>query len=140
MCKSKTQINPKESNSLESVPETPKPPEEGETAAMGFFFEMRGETASLSHVGINEFGRWATTHIENHPEVIVSICPERSGYEELKLMKRWPKSARNITCDALVDTGPQMVVIGMNTVHNMGLKECNLIPVGLKSRLLILAA
>ena len=132
VCKSKKQINMVESNTIASPVDTPKPPQEGETAALGFFFQLKGETMSLSHVGIDKFGKWAIAHIEDHPEVTVEISPEFSGYEELNWKGKFPKSVKKINTKALVDTGAQMVVIGMNTVHSMGLRKNNLIPVGLR--------
>ena len=131
LCKSRKQ-NVKESNAIESTAETPRPPEEGETAAMGFFYQIEGDVTALSHVGINEFGKWAKTHIEDHPEVFIDISPESSGYEELNLREKLPKTVNKISSKALVDTGAQMVVMGMNSVNRMGLNKSNLIPVGLR--------
>ena len=132
LCRSKKQIVVKESNSLEPAVETPTPPEEGETAAMGFFYQIEGVITSLSHMGINAFGKWAKACIVDHPEVLVNISPELSGYKELNLMGKLPSYIHDISCKALVDTGAQMVVLGLNTVHKMGLKQENLVPVGLK--------
>ena len=78
------------------TPDTPAPAQQGETVTMnlGFFGHITaGEVNRLSHVGINEFGKWARIRVEDHPEVEVHIEPDVDGYEELDLK---PKTQVNI--------------------------------------------
>ena len=112
-------------------PQTPSPPQEGETANLGFFCHLEGDIITLSHVGIDSFGNWARTKVDKHPEVIVEIAPEKTGYEQLNLIKMMPRNPRPTKCAALADTGAQMVVLGANSIHAMGLKKSDLIPVGM---------
>ena len=124
---------PKEANSLEeSNPETPSPPQEGETASMGFLYQLTGEVVTLSHVGVNRFGKWARMKVDEHPEVEITIQADISGYEDLNLKSLAPATNHPTKQQALVDTGAQMVVIDLNTVYAMGLNKKNLIPVGMK--------
>ena len=76
VCKTKKLNKKKDVNSINNEPDTPKPPIEGETATMGFFFNIESRKPALSHVGINSFGNWATIKIEEHPEVEITIKPE----------------------------------------------------------------
>ena len=55
---------------------------------LGFFCGMTAEINKLSHVGINEFGKWAKVRVEDHPEVEVDIRPDVDGYGELDLQPR----------------------------------------------------
>ena len=43
-----------------------------------------------------------------------------------------PYNYQAISCDALVDTGAQMVVLGIDIIHSMGIEKKYLIPVGMK--------
>ena len=122
----------KDANSISNEPDTPKPPTEGKTATMGFFYNIEGRKPALSHVGINSFGNWATIKIEDHPEVEITIKPEVEAYKELNWEIKMPKKTKEISRPALVDTGAQMVVMGMDDVHKMGLSKSSLIPVKLK--------
>ena len=93
---------------------------------------MSAEINTLSHVGINEFGKWAKVRVEDHPEVKVTIEPDKDGYEELQLRPQPPNCYKSSSFDALVDTGAQMVVMDLKTVYSMGLSKKHLIPVGMK--------
>ena len=70
--------------------------------------------------------------MQEHPITEISIQPEIEGYKELKWENRLPKKIKKISSTALVDTGAQMVVMGIEDVHKMGLRKSNLIPVKLK--------
>ena len=73
----------KENNTIETAaPDTPPPPQEAETAGLGFFCYMSGVLSTLSNVGINEFGKWAKVMIEGHPEVKIKIEPDLDGYND----------------------------------------------------------
>ena len=66
-CRSKKPKAAKESNVVEAKdPDTPRPGFEGETASMGFFCYMKAEINKLSHVGIDEFGKWARMKVDDH--------------------------------------------------------------------------
>ena len=124
----------KETNAMEAKsPETPPPAQQGESASMnlGFFCQMTAGINQLSHVGINEFGKWAKIMVEDHPEVIVNIEPDLHGYEELHIQPRPPQKSRKTYTKSLVDTGAQMVVMGIKTVYAMGLGRKHIIPVGM---------
>ena len=112
-------------------PRTPGPLQEGETAHLGFFCTMTAEINKLSHVGVDEFGRWARVRVEDHPEVLVKIEPDNDGYEELQLERRPPPKHKATQANALVDTGAQMVVMGIRTVYGMGLGKKHIMPVGM---------
>ena len=134
MCKNPKREKPRETNSIEAkLPDTPGPAQQGETASMnlGFFCQMTAEINRLSHVGINEFGRWAKIRVEDHPEVEVRIEPDIDGYEELNLQTRPPSKHKTTNTKALVDTGAQMVVMGIKTVYAMGLGRKHIMPVGM---------
>ena len=131
-CRSKVNKE-SENNMIDAAdPSTPAPPQEADTASMAFFCHMQGEVVTLSHVGINEFGKWARVKIENHPEVTVQIEPDLGGYAELKLNDKMPSNSQAVSSEALVDTGAQMVVLGIDLIHNMGLGKGDLIPVGMR--------
>ena len=86
VCRSRTSNQHRESNLIEqNGPETPSPPQEEDSEAMGFFCLLQGETAALSHVGVSQFGKWAQKQIEEHPEVQVSIRLDDSAYTDLDL-------------------------------------------------------
>ena len=130
---SKKNSSIKETNVLSSEsPTTPSPPQEGDAAGIGFFCHMSGECSTLSHVGINKFGKWARIRVEEHPEVDIQIIPDKSGYDELNIGINLPQLVQETNCRGLVDTGAQMVVVGLETIHAMGLTKANLIPVGMK--------
>ena len=74
----------------------------------------------------------ASIKVQEHPITEISIQPEIEGYKELKWENRLPKKIKKISSTALVDTGAQMVVMGIEDVHKMGLRKSNLIPVKLK--------
>ena len=66
----KKRIDGKEANSIATTePETPTPAQAGETASMnlGFFCNMTAGINKLSHVGIDEFGKWAKVREEVRP-------------------------------------------------------------------------
>ena len=130
VCRSNKQANfQKESNLIESsTPETPSLPHDEESEALGFFCHLWGESLSLNHIGINEFGKWAKTKIEDHPEVSISIRPNGTAYKDLGIHKHIPTTARKVQSSGLADTGAQMIVIGPETIHAMGLKNQDLIP------------
>ena len=131
-CRSKKPRAAKESNVVEvKDPDTPRPGVEGETSSMGFFCYMKAEINKLSHVGIDEFGKWARIKVDDHPEVVVDIEPDIEGYEELRLDKKPPPKHKITSTKALVDTGAQMVVMGLKTVYAMGLGKKNIMPVGM---------
>ena len=92
---------------------------------------MSSEINKLSHVGINGFVEWAKIRVEDNPEVVVKIEPDTKGYDELKLDRRPPPKIRDTETSALVDTGAQMVVMGLRTVYQMGLGKKHIIPVGM---------
>ena len=83
-------------------------------------------------MGIDKFGSWAKAHVEKHPEVEISIIPDIAGYQELRLSHKINCNIKKKECNGLVDTGAQMVVIGIKTAYSMGLSRRNLIPVGMK--------
>ena len=118
---------------IAKAPGTPTPPQEAETASMnlGFFCTMEAGINKLSHVGVNEFGKWAKIRVEDHPEVVVDIQPDVDGYEELDLLPRPSPKHKSTSTKSLVDTGAQMVVMGIKTVYAMGLGRKNIIPVGM---------
>ena len=93
---------------------------------------MSSEISTLSHVGINEFGKWAKVMVESHPEVQIKIVPDIDGYNELKLKTRPPIKCKQTECCGLVDTGAQMVSMGLQTVYAMGLGRKHIVPVGMK--------
>ena len=129
---SKKKDKAKESNVIiAQEPLTPTPPQEGEHAGIGFFYTLEAGFNKLSHVGIDEFGKWAKVKIEDHPEVIVEIQPDVGGYLDLGVNPQPPKKCKSTNVKSLVDTGAQMVVIGINTVYAMGLARKDLIPVGM---------
>ena len=99
---------------------------------MGFFYHMSAEISKLSHIGIDQFGKWAKTRIEDHPEVLVEIEPDTNGYEELKLETKPPARVKSSQVNALVDTGAQMVVMGIKTVYSMGMGKKHIMPVGMR--------
>ena len=101
---------------------------------IGFLGQLTAQVNQLSHVGINEFGRWAKIRVEDHPEVDVRIEPDVAGYDELKLQPKPPLKHKATTSRSLVDTGAQMVVMGVKTVYAMGLGKKNIIPVGMTIR------
>ena len=105
----------------------------GESVLMnhGLFCTMTAGVNVLSHVGVNEFGKWAKARVEDHPEVVVDICPDVQGYEELDLQPRPPQKYKVTKSKSLVDTGAQMVVMGIRTVYSMGLSRKHIIPVGM---------
>ena len=124
----------KETNAIDAkAPDTPSPAQEGDTASMslGFFCTMTAEINKLSHVGIDEFGRWAKVRVEDHPEVMVKIEPDLEGYDDLNLERRPPPKHKSTDTNALVDTGAQMVVMGVKTVYDMGLGKKHIMPVGM---------
>ena len=123
----------REANNIEvKAPSTPPPPQEGETSSLGFFCQMTAEISKLSHVGIDQFGRWAKVRVEDHPEVEVHIEPDSDGYEEMNLETRPPPNPKATETNALVDTGAQMVVMGVKTVYAMGMGKKHIMPVGMK--------
>ena len=133
VCRSKKKNKfEKEIQNLEADPSTPTPDIQGETATMGFFYHMSAEISKLSHVGIDQFGKWAKTRIEDHPEVLVEIEPDTDGYEELNLEIKPPVRVKSSQVNALVDTGAQMVVMGIKTVYSMGMGRKHIMPVGMK--------
>ena len=67
-------------------------------------------------MGIDKFGNWAKAHVEKHPEVEISIIPDISGYQQLKLGHKINNSIKEKECNGLVDTEAQMVVLGIKTV------------------------
>ena len=99
--------------------------------SLGFFCTMTAGVNQLSHMGINEFGRWAKVRVEDHPEVMVEIKPDLDGYEEPDLQPRPPTKHKTSKSKSLVDTGAQMVVIDVKTVYAMGLGRKHIIPVGM---------
>ena len=130
MCRSKKII--KNSNNVLEEATTPQPEAEGENASMGFLFRLEAGGFRLSHVGVNEFGKWTKIKVDDHPEVDILIEPAVEGYKELKCPGKLPIKLTEIMEKGLVDTGAQMVVCGLSTVYAMGMKKSNLIPVGLK--------
>ena len=134
VCKRGSKKDDKETNSIDAnQPETPTPTQQGETASMnlGFFCTMTAGINKLSHVGINEFGKWAKVRVEDHPEVVVEIKPDVDGYGELDLQPRPPHQHKTTKTKSLVDTGAQMVVVDVRTVYAMGLGRKHIIPVGM---------
>ena len=99
---------------------------------LGFFCSMSAEISTLSHMGVNEFGKWAKVRVEDHPEVQVKLELDMEGYEELQLQPRPPSCHKSCDSTALVDTGAQMVVVDLKTVYSMGLGKKHVIPVGMK--------
>jgi len=79
MCRSKRTI--KNSNNVL---------EEGENASMGFLFRLEAGGFCLSHVCVNEFGKWTKIKIDDHPEVDILIEPAVDGYKELKCPGKLP--------------------------------------------------
>ena len=118
-----------EANEIEGDPETPSPPLEGESAELGFFYQLNAGSEALSHVGIDSFGNWARERIEDHPEVRISIQPDNDGYRTLAPNISLPNINKVHESKALADTGAQMVVIGEKTVHAMGFNMKHIIPV-----------
>ena len=49
----KLKVSTEKNNIETAAPDTPPPPQEAETAGLGFFCHMLGELSTLSHVGIN---------------------------------------------------------------------------------------
>ena len=132
VCKSKRSNKKKELNIVDTEPDTPKPLIEGENASMGFFYSIESGKPFLNHVGVNSFSRWANVKIEDHPVVQITIKPEIQGYKELNWDIKLPRKVKELSSSALVDTGAQMVVIGIDHVHKMGMCKSNLIPVKLR--------
>ena len=62
----------------------------------------------------------------------IHIEPDRGGYNELNLSDKIPRNSKAISCQALVDTGAQMVVLGTDLIHSMGVEKNDLIPVGMR--------
>ena len=89
--------------------------------------------AQLSHTGIDEFGRWAKIKVEDHPEVFVSMEADKSGYDQMmKNVVLKPEKLKVFNTSGLVDSGAQMVVIGLKHLYGMGLTKKDLIPVNMK--------
>merc|ERR1711895_70769 len=89
--------------------------------------------AHLSHTGINEFGRWARIRVEDHPEVFISMEADKSGYDQLmKNVTLKSERLRVYNGPGLVDSGAQMVVIGLKHLYGMGLTKKDLVPVSMK--------
>ena len=133
VCRSKKSGGSRESNLIERIePSTPSPEQEGDIESLGFFFNLEGEVTSLSHVGVNQFGKWASKRIEDHPEVQIGIRVDTSAYTDLKLSKPAPTTKRNIQSLGLADTGAQMVVMGLNIIYALGIRKKDLVPVGMK--------
>merc|ERR1712041_1357 len=107
-----------------------------EEAALSFqLFNISKEqmVAQLSHAGIDEFGRWARVKVEDHPEVFVSMEADKSGYDQLvKNIVLKPEKLKVFNSPGLVDSGAQMVVIGLKHLYGMGLTRKDLVPVNMK--------
>ena len=82
---------------------------------------------TLSHMAVNEFGKWVVTKPDPHPIVIVGISVSSDSYEQLEI----PEPARHqpTNVQAIADTGAQVLVGGMNLAHQLRVKRHELIPV-----------
>ena len=133
VCRSRNNTPHRESNMIEQEnPETPAPPQDESSEAFGFFGHLQGESAALSHIGVNKFGKWTQKQIEEHPEVQISVRPDRSAYTDLQLQRNFPEKTKEVQGVGLADTGAQMVVMGPGTIHAMGMRKKDLIPVEMK--------
>ena len=98
-----------------------------------FNIEKSNMVASLSHTGIDEFGRWARVRVEDHPEVFVSMEADKTGYDQLMKDKTIrPGKLKVWNGPGLVDSGAQLVVIGLSHLYGMGLSKKDLVPVNMK--------
>ena len=84
----------------------------------------------LSHMAVNEFGKWTRRNPEPQPSVKVTVSVSESSYQELSIPK--PRNHRLTTIPALPDSGSQVLISGMDLVHSLGVKKHELIPVNQK--------
>merc|ERR1712115_710362 len=83
--------------------------------------------------GVNELGRWAKIRVEDHPEVFVSMEADKTGYDQLmKSNTIRPERLKVYNGPGLVDSGAQLVVIGLKHLYGMGLSKKDLVPVNMK--------
>merc|ERR1712115_452583 len=83
--------------------------------------------------GVNELGRWAKVRVEDHPEVFVSMEADKTGYDQLmKSNTIRPERLKVYNGPGLVDSGAQLVVIGLSHLYGMGLSKKDLVPVNMK--------
>ena len=88
---------------------------------------VRRKMKTLSHVAVNEFGKWERARPDPHPVVVVGISVSSDSYEQLEI----PEPARHqpTNAQAIADTGAMVLVGGMNLVHQLRVKKQELIPV-----------
>ena len=81
----------------------------------------------LSHMAVNEYGKWSPATPEPHSSIKVTISLSTSSYQELNIPT--PHHHHSTEHTALPDSGAQVTVGGIEMIHRMGLKKHNLIPV-----------
>ena len=88
---------------------------------------VRRGMKTLSHMAVNEFGKWVKARPDPHPVVVVGISVSSDSYEQLEI----PEPARHqpTNVQAVADTGAMVLVGGMNLVHQLRVKKHELVPV-----------
>ena len=72
---------------------------------------------------------WRPRKVLPHPTREVSVRVDSEAYQQLTL--KGPESTKVVGLRALVDTGAQMCILGLEQVHMLGLQEDNLEPANL---------
>ena len=88
---------------------------------------VRRKMKTLSHVAVNEFGKWVRARPDPHPVVVVGISVSGDSYEQLEIPE--PANHQPTNVQAVADTGAMVLVGGMNLVHQLRVKKQELIPV-----------
>ena len=88
---------------------------------------VRRKMKTLSHMAVNEFGKWERARPAPHPVVVVGIAVSSDSYEQLEIPE--PASHQPTNVQAVADTGAMVLVGGMNLVHQLRVKKQELIPV-----------
>ena len=68
---------------------------------------------------------------QRHLEVLVKVSVCREAYRKLKTKESRRERSQNMV-SAMPDTGAMMCLVGMNTMHSMGLRESDLVEVDMQ--------
>ena len=92
----------------------------------------RGGRQTLPHIAVNEFGEWTPSEPDSHPVVVVTVSVSSDSYAEHNIPE--PAKHQPTNVQAIADTAAQVLVGGMNLVHQLGVKKHELVPISQKVR------
>ena len=102
----------------------------GHFCRVGYVRSSSGRGKLVPH---HEWDGWAFVKQEpqRHPEVRLKVSVCREAYRQLKISEpRRDRPQKAVT--SMPDTGAMMCLVGMNTIHNMGLRESDLVEVDMR--------